>query len=371
MRKPFVLSLLGAALAGSACLVLSSPRLHGASTKAPAAIWVSPNGNDETGLRGRFDLPFQHAWDVITNDTGYARGACKVARAGDLIVFTPGLHFVASVPLPDKVDLWAMPGAVLVRQDFTNGIAEGTRYAKQANLSTCGPMILPGNYSRIDLRSATCIATNSVYDAVLGWFEILNTRRPFNNYGFDNKPKVNVLVFCGQMIGSSDVIYCTQTNPGRASITIEGGDIYSGWDSIRLHGNVSLVSRNLKVFSTNTVCIASSRGVALSGGARWQDFNSCIGSGGGTNQNLAAHADNASVDLNLTSLFTTGSDGIPLFLANGAKAGGHGIANGMPVWLGGSLARTRGTSQWLVNNPGLRLLLQMDVSTNLSITPIR
>jgi len=111
--------------------------------------------------------------------------------------------------------------------------------------------------------------------------------------------------------------------------------------------------------------------VAISDGARWQDFNSCIGSGGGTNENFAAQAIDASVDLNLTTLYTTGSSGPPLMLSDGAKSSGHVVANGMPIWLGGNLVRTRGVSQWLVNSPGMRLLLKTDMSTNLSVTPVR
>lgn len=252
-------------------------------------IWVDPvSGSNTTGKRGVREKPFKDVFGIQDKVAGTYFGAITNAQGGDTIILMPGTHYINSAPLnlnAQGINLWIMPGATVIR---TN------RYFKQdgtvqtliaATPSAAGPMIIPGNNSRIVIDGQV-FCTNTTADALLGWNEVVDPNL-LGKYGFTNKYATNVTVVQnGLSTNHIDGFYINQTNTARSSITIIGGGrLYASYDHTKVHGNVDLNTYHMHGFATNDTVNNISQGFNIDTGVVWNDYGSIFGAGGGSQVN--------------------------------------------------------------------------------------
>lgn len=180
-------------------------------------LYVDTAGNNSTGLRGRLDKPF------LTIAAAVAAGS-----AGDVIEVGPGTFAgTASIVLPANVSL--------------NGSgAEVTIITSTVDLGT-GPIIIPGNNSRISNLTIQGTAAAGVFQAPLG-----------SNTG--NQVFTNAVVSDVRMIGDTDGIYLQPS--GACSLKVFDSTVETNWDAV-----VVLASSTVEMYG----CEVTSTGPALSG----------------------------------------------------------------------------------------------------------
>lgn len=101
--------------------------------------FVSPSGNDATGVFGRFDLPFQ---------TVQAAYAAAVAGTPSLIYVYPGTYGGASIVLKDQVNIYYSPGCTLSSGGW-NVTADNT------TVSITGKLLMTGT-SKLSITGNSC-----------------------------------------------------------------------------------------------------------------------------------------------------------------------------------------------------------------------
>lgn len=286
-------------------------------------LYVAPWGSDTNGNGSRLN-PFKTAYDIWRAGDGLGgtfqgAGAYFAAQAGDTICWIGDTNFVPWLPPLDGVHLTTAPGTTLVRANFSNCVPILT-----ANRDSLGPMIQPGDNSLVDFRGARLIANNpdasgvQGYNSAIGAFEGTDTRTLTIDYGTTNKVPNNAIILLPAAVGTTDCLDFVSTNTTRRTVHLYGGQIRSGWDSIRADGLVDLFVHQPDIFSTNTSSILAnehSRGIAVTGGVRLKVIGGTVGSGGGTVSNFPIAADGATTTVELdgvklyrTSLSAAGSD---------------------------------------------------------------
>jgi hypothetical protein len=217
---------------------------------------VSHAGNDNLAAASPYRRAWKTAYDVWDTNGPLAYGALTVARPGDWIYFAPSAdpYYVPALPLnlPCQgrlrgVNLYVPAGATLIRTDFgnTNSVPVAT------TLIRVGPMIIPGNNSRV-IVDGTVIATNSS-DAIVGWATYATGSLAV---GYRNAVATNALVEgVGTLSGSTDVIYLSDPdflvrNRNPVPITIRNLSLVSGWDCGVFNGGIRVSTSHLNVLSS-------------------------------------------------------------------------------------------------------------------------
>ena len=217
---------------------------------------ISHSGNDALAAASPYRLPWKTAYDVYDTNGPVAHGALTMAKADDWIYFVPSRapYYLPALPLNltrngalNGVNLYVPRGATLVRTNFANT----NSVPVPATLVNVGPLIIPGNNSRI-VVNGTIITTNSS-DAVFGWATYAVHSL---SVGYRNAVATNALVEGnGTFRGSSDVLYLSDPgfyvsarNP--VPVTIKNLTLVSDWDCGYFGGNTSVRTYDLKVYSS-------------------------------------------------------------------------------------------------------------------------
>lgn len=253
------------------------------------AIWIDPvNGSNLTGKRGVREKPYKDIFGIQDKVAGTYFGAITNAQGGDTIIAMPGTHYWNTAPLnltANGVNLWIMPGATVIRTNKYFKLDGTVQTLIAATPSAAGPMIIPGNNSRIVIDGQV-FCTNTTADALLGWNEVVDPNL-LGKYGFTNKYATNVTVVQnGLSTNHIDGFYINQTNTARSSITIIGGGrLYASYDHTKVHGNVDLNTYHMQGFATNDTVNNISQGFNIDTGVIWNDYGSIFGCGGGAQAN--------------------------------------------------------------------------------------
>ena len=266
-----------------------------------SVLWVSPNGNDSTGTRGDPGKPFRNLYNCqdVAAHTFY--GAVTAAKGGDTLVVLPGVSYAPAVPLninSTGLNLYVYPGAALVRTNKWYSQSGVVQPGLKGD-STVSPLIIPGNGSQV-IIDGSVTATNTANDAILGWWD----SRDMASYGYPNRVADNVYFSgSGKLQGCMDGIYCNQTNPSISSLYVTTLSLNGLYDNIYVGGNCNLTTKSLQ--SVVGAATGISRGVAIGGGADWQDYGSSFTCGGGTTTYPIYVAPSTQVTFHSTKLILT------------------------------------------------------------------
>jgi len=253
-----------------------------------SVIWIDPiNGNDNTGLRGFRERPFKTLYNCNNKTTHSFYGAITAAQAGDTLVCLPGVHITPSCPLNSDpslgLNLFVPAGAAIVRTNKFYAQDGTIQTIMFGQLSSSGPMIIPGNNSTIIVDGAI-YATNS-NDAAVGWFDSINTWSPIF-YGITNRMATNVFIGgSGLICGNIDTLYFAQTNLSQSSLIVNNLILLGTYDYLKVSGNMILTTKNLWGWATNAPSAGYAQGLNLDTTVQWSDYYSVFGCSGGTTAN--------------------------------------------------------------------------------------
>jgi len=280
-----------------------------------AMIWVDPvNGNDTTGKRGNQSRPFKTIWNIEDKTAHTYYGAVTVAEAGDTVIALPGLHWAPTIPLnmstSEGVHLWIQPGASVVRTNKYYSKTGAIQSLLTADLSSAGPMVIPGNNSRI-IVDGTLVATNAT-DGAIGWFDSIVTWLSFAFYGFTNRTATNITIGGnGSIYGAIDTLYFAQTNTSTSSLTVTDVRLYGTYDYLKVSGKMNLLTKNVWGLATNAPTFNIAQGVNLDSGVFWNDYGSTFGCSGGVTVNTPVSLTTSTNVFNGTRLYSTSAILLP------------------------------------------------------------
>jgi len=288
----------------SQTISLNSPQCFyrvrsGPSPPTDSTIWVGPDGDDSTAVRGMKDRPFKTLYNCQDTNSHTFYGAVTAAQAGDTLVVLPGITYAPACPLNRTsvgLNLYVSAGAMLAR---TNKYCrqDGTIQSGMAADSTVGPFIIPGNGSKIIVDGQVLVTNQS---AIFGWWDSRDTVTPF--YGYTNCSATNVVLSgSGKFAGTLDGIYCNQTNPAISSLNVSNLTLSGLYDNIYVNGNCDFTTSSLESLVGTAYNI--SRGVAIGGGVAWTDYGSHFGCGGAATTYPLYVAPGTIVNFNGTSLY--------------------------------------------------------------------
>jgi len=290
-------------------------------------------GDDTKAAADPYRKPWKTAYNITsTNAAAHgAYGACTVAQPGDWIVFMNSTvpYLVPCIPLnlfgqgaSNGFNLMIMPGATLIATNYSNTDGTGTYHC---NLATSGPMIIPGNSSRVDIYGTLVNNNDFVQGAAsIGWQVNGSTSLAFT--GVTNIPATNFYVWMGGSghIGNGGDADCVYIGNGQAfagSGTFENVRTSSGWDSFFFTGaTLTITNINCYAYSGDFPTNGISHGLSVTSGTLY-DFGSTYIGTGSTNVNGTV----------------SGSAGVAIFgsakvFLRGTKALAVGNANIVPVF---------------------------------------
>lgn len=242
-------------------------------------LYVSPMGNDSTGVRGDITHPFltYYAWDGGT--PGLYTGVCSNAVSGDTIVALPGVHYAAVIFLKAGVNFIGLGMPTIYR---TN-VFDGDPF--DANLNSAGPLLQPGNNSYV--YGVHIVATNGSsagsFDAPIGVFNQTGLPDSYDNLGFSNVLGTNWLVDHCILDGTSDGIYVNLTGSTQGTNytgTFQNCTINTGWDTVRLAANAAAkiitVNCTFNAITDSRYATGEARCFVISGGSVLNDVGSTL-----------------------------------------------------------------------------------------------
>ena len=187
------------------------------------AIFVSPNGNDATAVRGDINHPFKswYDWDGDVTTTGIT----QIATNGDTIYVLPGTYAVSWIPLNPGVSLIGIGNPTIIRSNVNI-----TGFPSTADLNNMGPFIQPNTNCLI--QGINFIATNGSFDAPVGTWEAVDT---YDNYGLPQVGSATGWFFSNcSFSGSSDSLYVVINTGSTNRGTFQNCQFISGEDATRV-----------------------------------------------------------------------------------------------------------------------------------------
>jgi hypothetical protein len=295
-------------------------------------LWVSETGDDSTAVKGERSKAWRTAYDIYDAEKGIYHGAVTVAQPGDWIVFEPGTYHAPSIPLnfPGNgtgrgINLFVPTGATIIRTNFSNTNAT----ILPAGLIFCGPLVIPGNRSRVNIEGTVIATNNATFDAVFGWADFLSGYDLSSGgyYGFTNRAATNVVLDGhGTMIGWSDVVYVSSIRSGFvASLTCRNVHLRSLWDCFYFSGRNFVQTSGLDAFATAQMASHASHGIVVVNGGQWIDRKSSFAATGTSlpgDNNAAAYVVNATNRFLGSRLVAYGNANVVPFIARGSHSAG-------------------------------------------------
>lgn len=250
-------------------------------------------GNDTTAALDPYRRSWRTAYNVSNTNGPVTYGALTVAKSGDWIRFQPSTnaYLLPSLPLnlagSSGVNLYVPYGVTIIRTNFANTNST----PMLSGLAKNGPIIIPGNNSRIVIDGIVIATNDTAFDAALGAVYSVSSA---TTAGVTQDAFTNVMVRgTGELRGNTDVIYISHTNP--VSITLSGVNIYSDWDCMFFNDNgkfnMAATTRNVNMHATTNFNGASHALVNQCG--TYIDYDSVFGAMGavsGANNNAAIYS---------------------------------------------------------------------------------